>query len=825
MRLLTQLENEQRMFAVGAARTAARMQDAEEKGRAGQNPYAKAVFSMFVLPLGEAITAALDMTGKGAGRHAAHIALLKPLDPKAVAYLSVNTALASLLGKQGGGLERYGECNVRTLSTAIGKSIYGELVIEQVAVDMPELHHSLMEELGRRRSKDERHRVTIMKHEAERRGLKLVEWPRGAREQVGMYLLELLEAAGMIEIEPQTFSAAKRKFNPQEVTMTAAVEEQIDGIRRYVSEHTPAWGPCVEPPRDWTSGVGGGFHTRKLQALHPTLVRGASEVRSLCRGAVMPSVLAAANALQRTPWRVNKRILATIRAVGGGFSLKEVVSADSLPRPERPAFLDLIDKANHTDEQAVEFTRWKHSVAEWHTRRRLLRTKVGRLTCALEGAEEFSHYPAIYFAYFADSRGRLYPMTYGLNPQGSDMQKALLEFPDGMPVETPDAIRWFLINGANRYGFDKARLEDRAKWVTARQDLLLSFADDPVNNSEWRDASKPLQFLAWCFEYADWVRDNTGAFRTHLPVAQDGSCNGLQNLSAMMRDEVGGAATNLIPSDDMRDIYADVAVAATHRMRIAVEEDLIDESLRQRWLAHGINRDVCKRSVMTTPYGVTLQSAAKYVIADYLKEGKAGNTFNAKEYRRAAQVLMRYVWPAIGDIVVKGREAMAWLKKAAPKILKARNPEAPPIIDWVSPSGFHACQEYFEEAVHRINTRLHGPVKIRMVAETEDPDKSRHGNGMAPNFVHSMDAAHLHLTAEAAAAAGIKHLAMIHDDYGTHATNSEALYHIIRQQFVRMYEEHDPVADFFTRYPEAGDPPSKGTLDIRGVLASKFFFS
>jgi DNA-directed RNA polymerase len=148
-----------------------------------------------------------------------------------------------------------------------------------------------------------------------------------------------------------------------------------------------------------------------------------------------------------------------------------------------------------------------------------------------------------------------------------------------------------------------------------------------------------------------------------------------------------------------------------------------------------------------------------------------------------------------------------------------------PVIHWTTPSGFLATQGYFEYRVHRIHTKLHGDVKIRVTSETDTPDASRHANGIAPNFVHSMDASHLHLVSAAAAGAGIHSLAMIHDDYGTHAANAQKLYHLIREQFHKMYTEHDPVEDFYRQYPEAGPPPAKGALDLDEVLSSEFFFS
>jgi len=88
-----------------------------------------------------------------------------------------------------------------------------------------------------------------------------------------------------------------------------------------------------------------------------------------------------------------------------------------------------------------------------------------------------------------------------------------------------------------------------------------------------------------------------------------------------------------------------------------------------------------------------------------------------------------------------------------------------------------------------------------------------------------MDAAHLHLVSAAAGSRLIDHLAMIHDNYGTHAADAEKLYHLIREMFVWMYEKHDPVQALQDKYPVIPNPPEKGGLDINEVLKSKFFFS
>jgi DNA-directed RNA polymerase len=40
-----------------------------------------------------------------------------------------------------------------------------------------------------------------------------------------------------------------------------------------------------------------------------------------------------------------------------------------------------------------------------------------------------------------------------------------------------------------------------------------------------------------------------------------------------------------------------------------------------------------------------------------------------------------------------------------------------------------------------------------------------------------------------------------------------------------MYESHDPLRALQAKYPVLGVPPERGTLDIREVLRSPFFFS
>jgi DNA-directed RNA polymerase len=806
------------MYHGGIKRAEGMMQKAEDKGRAVQNPYAKEILGEYVLPLAQALRTELDETRAGIRR--AHAKLLKGLDPETVAYLAVRSTVNTVLTG--------GSSTLRALAYDVGRTIHNELVLIQIEDYAPDLYHTLARDLGRRLSKDERHRMTVFKMQAAKKGMYIQEWPIGARDQVGMYILGLLEAMGLIIIEPAR-PAMTGKSPPRTIILAHEVMQRIDQIKAHVSITMPVYGPCVEPPKDWVTPSDGGFHTKELRRTHSTLVRHRLARTALYRDAQMPVVLSAVNALQRTAWSVNTRVLDTVLEIAKSFSVGEITSLADVPKPARPECIPegaaREAKDGWPEEVKVAFKAWKRAMAEWHTERKLMAVKYGRFYSATRAAAMFRDYPAIHFVYFADSRGRLYPMTYGINPQGSDLQKALIKFSKGMPVDTPDAIKWFHVQGANKWGFDKATLEERQAWVVERQDILVSFAEDPVNNRGWTEAGDPLQFLAWCFEYREWVNDSTGTFLSHLPISMDGSCNGLQNLSALLRDEIGGAATNLTANAEMQDIYKRVATATTGRLTSAVySDDPVKESCRTRWLTFGVARSHVKRSVMTTPYGVTKRSAIDYVIEDTLKKGEVP-CFEKTEFMKAAQVLMDHAWPAIGDVVVKGRECMDWLQKSARVIARSFKEDEEPCITWLSPSGFPASQAYFELQVHRINSHLAGPIKLRVMSETDDPSVTRHASGLAPNFVHSMDAAHLHLTTAASARRGIDALAMIHDDYGTHAANAEELFQIIREEFVKMYETNDPIQQFKDKYPMIPKPPEKGNLDIREVLQSAYFFS
>jgi DNA-directed RNA polymerase, mitochondrial len=123
-----------------------------------------------------------------------------------------------------------------------------------------------------------------------------------------------------------------------------------------------------------------------------------------------------------------------------------------------------------------------------------------------------------------------------------------------------------------------------------------------------------------------------------------------------------------------------------------------------------------------------------------------------------------------------------------------------------------------------------------LLATGEKPEinKEKAKNGAAPNLIHGCDAAHLMLTVSAAVAEGIKSIATVHDSFACLPSQAERFRHIIREQFVRMYEQHDVLAEVLEEATRAtrdfgaqGLPraPDQGSLDIKQVLKAEFAFA
>lgn len=811
----TQIEIEQETSIRAKLRADMIEERNEDSGEATRNGYGSFLTRRFAPVLKDILVEDLEDTGAGVNRAA--LAYLRNVDPGVAAYLAVRVVINEGVAVQEAG-------NYRRSCSTVGRLIQYETVLGEIKGSDQKTYERVKNFLQEQSMQKPERIFRSMTKEAKKQGIHPRKWESGAYETVGAYLIGRLEQLGLCEVN--TFRATKpgrngkQRYNTvQTLMLTEQAYEKIGEIKQLVRDTAPFYLPCVQKPRDWITPTDGGYFTEDMQMMASTCILGGAH------GGDVSTLLEAINALQSVSWKVNSQVLdvaVKLQTIQDG---EEIVSGNMPEAPELPEHLQGRKKQDYNEVEDREWKQWKFKMNEWNLACKMRKQKIGRMVSVFDVANDFRDYPEIYFVYHADFRGRVYPRTTGPNPQGSDLQKAVLHFAVGKPLRTVESQEWFLIHGANKYGVDKLPLEGRLDWVTQNHEMIISIANDPVGTRHmWYargSADCPFAFLAWCFEYKRFCEEGP-AFISHIPIAMDGSCNGLQNFSALLADEVGGKATNLTPSEIPADIYTMVADLAREYIEKLPDDD---QGMRRKWLEHGIKRSAVKRCVMTLPYGSTRYSARNFILDDYLRVEKPPQ-FQVWEYKTAAQYLSEVVWEAIGKVVVKAREAMDWLQACVTPIMES----GLEYIEWDTPTGFRVRQAYkgFKRN-GKITVGCVGFVQFNMSVDAKEPDRLRHKNGLSPNFIHSFDAAHMALTTVAARKAGIRHLAMIHDDFGTHAADAPKLYNIIREEFVKIYLKEDWIGRFMQEYENKGislpERPTKGNLEISQVIDSKYFFS
>ncbi|AWH15415.1 putative DNA-dependent RNA polymerase [Aeromonas phage 25AhydR2PP] len=812
--LQDQLEWETYQRDLGRTKLEQQLRKAEEKGRIAETPLGSSVLRRYVLWMSERLSKDITEDLGKAGRSKAYSPLLHALDPDAVSLLAITTLIELVCARKEGFI------HLGFLASEIGRRVYGELALASFRDINPELYEALTKDLQKKMSQDLRHKLTVFRMQAQKAGIELPEWTPSQKAQVGSYLVSLMEKqSGDPKYLCELDSVATGHKSAYVVYLSQHVQELMAEIEDRMMLKAGFAAPCLIPPQPWDAdGTQGGFYgDLKVRAVR--FFKGSSEQWEIMRteGHDPTVVLGMLDAVQHVAWKVNPFILDLIKKMRAkGLETKTVRTTAALPKPERPLFLDLQDGAL-TPEQEELKKQWKRQMRDWHTEIRKVSRIEARLGVALAAAEEMSKHDRFYFAHQVCDRFRMYPVSGPLSPQGADNQKALLHSADGGPIDSNEALYWFKLNIAAKFGIDKLSPEECIKWVDDNETSIISAASDPTSRDAfywWSQADKPLQFIAVCDELRSYKLDPAN-FVARIACAMDGTCNGLQNYSALLRDEVGGRATNLISTSDgvPADIYGDVARASWLRL---LESD--ECPFRTSWMAHGFNRKLTKPSVMTQVYGSTYGTCRKSILS-YCIENEL---FDGEEYPHS-DYAGKLVWAGIDDVVVKAKEAMKWLRESAGAVMR----EGAQYITWIAPSGARVVQIYNKFDELRVWTHVGNKIRLQLKGpeHPDKPDKMRHRNAFPPNFIHSVDASHMALVAVRMVkefGLGV-FLHFIHDDFGALPHQAATLAGVIREEFVRMHQSYS-LEHIREQYPFLSVPPKRGNLDINCVLDSVNFF-
>jgi len=637
-------------------------------------------------------------------------------------------------------------------------------------------------------------------------------WPRTERLKVGMTLVELMkQSTGIVEITTRTGLLGKRETY---VHATEALLEWMKGAHNYAEDLSPTFLPLVERPADWTDVYTGGYLTEYVHPRPLVKTRDKTHLDELNALDIFEPK-ASVNRLQRVSWIINANVYDPMAycweneiEVGG------LPSANGQEIPSKPVDIETNAEARR---------KWRKLAARIRFENKAEASKRLQITKILWMAKKFIN-EEIFFPWYMDFRGRKYPRVYFMQPQGSDEARSMLMFAQGKAIESDEGERWLTIHGANCWGEDKVSLDDRVQWVHANRDMVEAVGNDPLGTTSiWGKADKPWAFLAWCADFTAFLRFGRG-YVSHLPISIDGSSNGLQLYSLLMRDPIGAAATNVLPNAFPRDIYQDVADGTIRRLKES------DNPMAPIWLEFGVGRAVAKRPTMVVPYSGSLHSCITYTI-DWFNEDrkkrKIENPFGWEEVFKPCAFLARQIWDSIGDVVGEARKAMAWLQEISNTCIANEVP-----LRWTTPSGFMVKQAYETWHGQSVRTIIGDVIRQHRVrVGTGKLAKVKNRNGIAPNMIHSIDAAIGDLTILRNSSQGMTSQCSIHDAYLCLAEDMPMMRRNVLDSVVEIFTEDlmqkflEEITYYLPMEVTLPEPPQRGDLDIQLVRESEYFFS
>ena len=586
------------------------------------------------------------------------------------------------------------------------------------------------------------------------------------------------------------------------VGLTPEGAEVYDALVAAAAIGSTPWYPLEHVPPPWTAVDTGPYGT----TADFTLVK--TDTLSLHKlSTKWPLALAkCADKLGSQKWLVNKRMLkflqdsvATSGTLPGypSFTLREV--------PTRPW--------NSHEEFKVLKVQSPEVIKEWKVMAktaydaRIRDASIRRsLLCTIAMATQYTEF---YMPYNADWRGRVYAACPNLSVQGDDLSKSLLHV-EGAPakLDSPQVLRYL----ANLSGLDKKTYAERECFGANNFGAFLDIGKDPENGVTSpliREADAPLTLLSVCIALADGRSSGVIGF----PVFVDGSCNGLQHLSALGRDAGGGHYVNLVPSEAPQDVYQ---VVADRVMTLLLDRHGIEDEVATFWIPH-LTRKLVKRNVMTTPYGATEFGYAGQLSTEAIKMGIP--IVPSFYYSQLASA----VSSSIGELLVGASQVMMWLQSVAATATKEGTG-----IAWTSPCGLYCNQEYRQPKTKRVDVyTAAGRMRLRLKIGVAKLRMRKQCNAIAPNVIHSLDASHLVSVVNEAPF----DVAVVHDSYGTHPNNMDALQDILRTTFVSQYAGdvlQELWNEFSLQLSSYVPPPPKGGcggLDIESIIDSLYMFS
>ena len=769
-----QIQLERDAIALGLKKLHKNTRDLEGKAYASASVYGAASIDT-LLPL---VVARIEATTNRLRKGQAGAAFkdiqkyLADVEPLAAAALAVKVTFDKVFSYKEKSNQATKVCE------SIGLAVEQECQMRHYEKEAPGLLKTLKDNYWHR-SIGTQQKVVVIRTLMNRYGIKQwYTWGSSNRTKLGGWLLDcIMQSSGWFTKDMHQVGRKRIQY----VIPTPEFLEIKDQIMRDAELFSPLAWPMLIEPNNWEHDRQGGYILNEVMRGHdmvrrgnPTSIQGDKPLDFL-------------NKIQKVAYRLNPFIVGVAeeldrleRAVG---KFLPIVHHDLPPKP-----VDI--EENKESRQA-----YRRTCAEVHNLQAQEFRKSCRTRMTMEAVDRFKGRDKFYIPWSFDYRGRAYPIPAFLTPQDTDFGKSLLMFADGSYM-TPEAEDWLAFQVATTYGLDKATMSDRLKWVKENTHIISCVASDPILHiHEWEAADEPWQFLAACDEYYHCVLKCDRHF-THIPVATDATCSGLQILAGLARDKSTAKLVNVLPSASPQDAYAVVSTTAT---------PYCPNSIRIH-----MDRKVVKRVVMTVPYNAKPFSNRGY-IRDALKE--KGVEIDKDDLTKTVVAVRN----AMDEVVPGPMAVMSWIESEVAKAIDRGEKK----LAWTTPSGFVVTQKLMKKKTEQVELQLMGRCKLTVAVDDDDKvDKQHHKNATAPNLIHSLDASLLHLSALRFDAP----IALIHDSVLCRATDMSSLSAIVRETYMHLFAEHDYLRDFAHQIGAETEPPIIGDLEPESVIESTYFF-
>lgn len=377
----------------------------------------------------------------------------------------------------------------------------------------------------------------------------------------------------------------------------------------------------------------------------------------------------------------------------------------------------------------------------------------------------------MYFPHTSDWRGRFYARGGLTQFQSIKECKAIFDFARVARPKDPSGL---YLHVANAHGMDKVSIESRIMWV--RYNMADIIAGKLATNIYAKRSALALG------EYAQ-----TG--ETQVVCHIDGTCNGTQWTSALFRDEKTARLVNVCASSldqTPYDLYGVIAERAV-KLSTGLEREAIQEFMR----------DLTKAPIMVLGYGAGEDTLLE-TVAEFLAE--KGHKANPKKVLKAIMTAIKLSAPALTKLT----DNLKRILKASPKHL----------LSWHAFDLTVRAENYNTDHLN-----LHGTSYTAKQVGKRVPDEDALARGISPNYVHSMDSAHLRAVIRNSPTG----LSCIHDSVGAPADCVLEVNKVIRETFHEI-NQVDLLENIYDALG-ANYTQQWGTLDIDEVLEATYIFS